>query len=239
VSTTSARRTRDPRPRRGRRLRRLVLAAGAGWWLVRLAGRSGVSDADVARALPGDDLLRDAPWAVDRAAILDATPDRVWPWLVQLGKQRGGWYLPGWLEAWLPAGWRGARDLLPSFGSIVAGDVIPDYGPAPAYFQAVAVDAPHALVYVSFRGPITLQDWPPVGTIRDDVLALTWALVLEPVGATRSRLHIRLRANRPRSGSLAAWPIRIAGGLVDWLTIALLFPGLNERVRAPASEGAG
>ena len=225
-------RSRGLRRRRGPRLRRIVLAAGIGWWLVRLAGRSGVSDADVARELPGDDLLPDAPWAVDRAAMLDAPPAAVWPWLVQMGKARGGWYMPSWLEAWLPAGWRGARQLLPEFGSVAVGDVIPDYGPAPAFFQAVAVHPPSALVYVSFRGAdLTLADWPPVGTVRDDVLALTWALVLEPMGTGQSRLHIRLRANRPRPGTLAAWPVRIGGGVVDWLTIALLFPGLNERVR--------
>lgn len=220
---------RNGQPRWARWLFLAALVAAA----VRLSGRSGVTDDEVALALPGDELLPDPAWVVDRATTLDAPPERVWPWLVQLGRRRGGWYMPAWAEDRLPPGWRGARELIPAFGAVAVGDVIPDYGPEPAFFQALHVAPNRALAYVSFRGGgLTLEDWPPVGGWRDDAMGLVWALVLTPVdGGRRTRFHVRLRSNRPAAGSPWAWPVRIGGGLFDWLTIELLFRGLAERVR--------
>lgn len=219
---------RDRGPRLGRWLLLAALAAGA----YRRSGRSGVTDAEVARALPGDELLPDAAWVVDRAATLDAPPERVWPWLVQMGRRRGGWYMPRRVEDRLPAGWRGTRELIPAHGTVAVGDIIPDYGPEPAYFQAVRVEPGRALVYVSFRGGgLSVADWPPVGGWLDDAMGIVWALILTPVdGGRRTRLHIRLRANRPSSDSPWRLPVRVVGGLFDWLTINLLFRGLAERV---------
>ena len=49
--------------------------------------------AEAAARLPGDDLV-DANVVMDRATTLPGTAEDVWPWLVQLGKGRAGWYLP-------------------------------------------------------------------------------------------------------------------------------------------------
>src|SRR5579862_2507543 len=48
--------------------------------------------------LPGDHLIPDADVVLDRRARLTATPEQVWPWLVQLGKGRAGWYMSRRLE---------------------------------------------------------------------------------------------------------------------------------------------
>jgi hypothetical protein len=50
-------------------------------------------------ALPGDERLPAAPLIMDRQARLPAPPERVWPWLLQLGKGRAGWYLPADLSS--------------------------------------------------------------------------------------------------------------------------------------------
>ena len=75
-----------------------LVTAGAGGLtaaLVRAGRRSGVTRAELDRALPGDDLVPGARVLMDRAATLPAPPELVWPWLVQLGRERAGWYLPG------------------------------------------------------------------------------------------------------------------------------------------------
>ena len=79
-------------------VRRLILlvpllgAAGVG--AARLGRRSGVTDDEVAASLPGDAIVPDARVVIDRATTLAAPPERVWPWIVQLGKRRAGWYFP-------------------------------------------------------------------------------------------------------------------------------------------------
>jgi hypothetical protein len=42
--------------------------------------------------MPGDALVRDAQFIATRAITIDAPPEAVWPWLVQVGCLRAGWY---------------------------------------------------------------------------------------------------------------------------------------------------
>lgn len=56
--------------------------------------RWGASDADLQRAMPGD--LSGSRWT--RATLIKAAPEQIWPWLVQFGQGRGGWYSYDWLE---------------------------------------------------------------------------------------------------------------------------------------------
>jgi hypothetical protein len=57
---------------------------------------------DVARGLPGDDLIPRPDVVMDRAFDLPAPSEEVWPWFVQLGKKRAGWYLPRNVERFSP-----------------------------------------------------------------------------------------------------------------------------------------
>lgn len=163
--------------------------------------------------LPGDDLVA-ADVVMDRAFTLNASPDQVWPWLVQLGKQRAGWYLPHSIERWLPR--RALRHLEPRWQELAIGDVIPDYGGKNATFTVAAMEAERLLLYRSRRGR----------------LEFSWAIVLTPVrSATRVQLRLRLGPVRRR------WLAEYGGGLLDWLTIAGLAAGLQERVSAvPVSD---
>jgi hypothetical protein len=146
--------------------------------LLHLPTRSGVSDAEVALALPGDEVVPDATDVIDRATTLPAPPEAVWPWLVQLGKGRAGWYFPRRIGVLLPR--RGLRHIDPNLQHVAVGDDIADWGPGDPVFRAAVVDAPHALVWHSLRDRDNSHRWPtdPSGP---RVLALTWALALRPV----------------------------------------------------------
>ena len=197
--------------------------------LRRLAQASGVSDHDRAKALPGDDLIDDVGLVVDRAMLLPAAPDVVWPWLLQLGKGRAGWYLPRPTERLVPPGRRAARSIRADLQQLHVGDDIDDWGPGDPVFRAVVVDAPHALVYLSLRDRDRGWRWPTEHAMSSPrVLALSWALVLEPVGEHASRLHIRLRVRRGKRA--LPGPLAVAGGLFDYATIELLRRGLVERL---------
>lgn len=161
------------------------------------------------RRLPGDDLVA-ADVVMDRAFTVEASPAEVWPWLVQLGKGRAGWYLPRRVERLLPPGRRAVRDVVTQWQALHVGEVVPDYGGREACFEVSEVEAPHHLVYTSRRG-------------RTD---LSWALVLEEVDAAGCRVQARLRLGPVRR----PWLAGSLGEVVDVLTVAGMASGLRERV---------
>jgi uncharacterized protein YndB with AHSA1/START domain len=162
---------------------------------------------------------------MDRATTLPAPPEQVWPWLVQLGKQRAGWYLPARLETLVPPRRRGLRTIDPRWQGLAPGDVIPDWGGADAQFEVVTVDPPHALVHRSTR--------PRPGR---EPLELSWALVLTAAPPDRTRLHLRLRINA--LGRRAPALVTTVGGLIDEATVRPMFAGLAERVATPRRAAA-
>ena len=217
-----------------------ALAAGA-VMLARVARRSGVTPADLARRLPGDELVADADLVVDRATALQACPADVWPWIVQLGKGRGGWYMPASLEWLIPdPAKRGARTIVPELQALEVGAEVPDWGPGAPVFLVEVLDPPCALVYRSLRQRSKGWTWPQTERpLPPDAMAFSWALIIEDAGQDRSRLHVRLRAT---SGRGRISPLfRFGGGLVDYATLVVLFAGLRERLAqaAPSTWSAG
>lgn len=164
---------------------------------------------EIATTLPGDELVAPADVVMDRACTLAATPEVVWPWLVQLGKRRAGWYLPSVVERAIPHSRRGLRRVDPALQRLAVGDVIPDWGGREASFTVAVLDPPRALVHRDVRGRTHLS----------------WALVLSPTEAG-TRLHLRLRLAPVRHVRLA----ETLGGLVDAVTVVGLAAGLRERV---------
>lgn len=163
--------------------------------------------------LPGDEVVPEAELVMDRFASLPRPPAAVWPWLLQLGKGRAGWYLPRRLERLTPRRNRALRVIEPRYQQVAVGDRVADYG-RDGWFEACVVDPPHALVWRSERG-------------RD--LRLTWALVLEPVGAQDSVLKVRLRVNR-RLGRSAPALVGWGAELFDRITVRIMIAGLRERL---------
>jgi len=171
---------------------------------------------EVAAGLPGDELVPEAQLAFDRAFDLPAPPAAVWPWLVQLGRGRAGWYLPGAVERLVPSGRRALRRIEPGLQHLTPGQVIADWGGRDATLEVVAHRAPEGdqpgiAVYRSTRG-----------TAR-----FSWTLLLRPTPAG-SRVHSRFRMAGVRRRRLAEF----GGGALDLLTIAGLAAGLRERVGA-------
>jgi hypothetical protein len=164
---------------------------------------------EVAAPLPGDDLVPHPMVVMDRAFMLPAPPEAVWPWLVQLGKRRAGWYLPRSVERWLPPSRRSLRHLDPRWQGLAVGDVIPDWGGRDETFVVALLDPPRSLVHTSRRG-------------HTDV---SWALCLADHDGG-SRLQLRLRLGPVRHPRL----VGTLGEAVDWLTVRGLAGGLAERV---------
>ncbi|SDP01467.1 Polyketide cyclase / dehydrase and lipid transport [Klenkia soli] len=172
-----------------------------------------------AAGLPGDDVVPDADVVMDTAFDLPAPPAAVWPWFVQLGKRRGGYYLPRWVEAVTPRARRGLRHLDDDLLGLQVGDTIPDWGGREATFTAHEMTPPHTLVHRSTR----------------DHVRLSWAIVLRAQGpGTRVQLRLRLAGVRHRTTA------RVLGGAADRLTVEGLAVGLRERLTsASGTDPAG
>ncbi|HET6875747.1 MAG TPA: hypothetical protein VFH70_13255 [Acidimicrobiales bacterium] len=79
--------------------------------------------------LPGDEIIEEVMTHRTRAVTIDAPPEAVWPWLVQMGEARGGWYSYDWIENWLffgtvhrADGRRSATRIHPEFQDLQVGD---------------------------------------------------------------------------------------------------------------------
>jgi hypothetical protein len=171
------------------------------------------SPEDVARTLPGDDLVRRPDVVMDRAFDLPASPDEVWPWFVQLGKKRAGWYLPHSVERFVPPSRRALRRIEPALQQLRVGSVIPDWGGRHETFEVAIIEPPHALVHTTQRGR-TLGSWAIVLTAYDEGAATHVQLRLRLAPVKRIRLAMT------------------AGELLDASTIAGLAAGLRERLAA-------
>ena len=166
-----------------------AVALTAGFLLVWFALRPwytrwGATDFELRRALPGDELLPVAHPLSQRtkAVTIDAPPERVWPWLMQLGQGRGGFYSYEWVENLLGMEIYNADKLMPVWQNLQVGDLVrmgPDGKAPPPYIVAQIV--PWRALVLGHRNQ--------QGGWHD-----TYAFVLEPAGAGATRLIHRSRA---------------------------------------------
>jgi hypothetical protein len=130
--------------------------------------------------LPGDDLEPNARYVTTRAVSIDAPPERIWPWLVQMGQDRGGFYTHNWVERLLRSGIPDVREVHEEWQTLTVGDLMRtnhDIGGKPMGWPVAIVDPPRSLVVRSKNMP-----------------AGSYAFVLRPIGADRTRLLVRDRA---------------------------------------------
>ena len=86
--------------------------------------RWGATDEEVAAVLPGDDLIEEPADQITRAITIDAPPDEVWPWVVQIGADRGGFYSYDWLENLFGLGIHSADRIVPEWQERQVGDLV-------------------------------------------------------------------------------------------------------------------
>ena len=156
----------------------------------------GATPDEATRVLPGDDLVADA-YRTTHAVTIARPPGEVWPWLVQMGYQRGGWYSYDRLERAVGIGdfaeGGSARRIVPQLQSLSLGDTVALS--ATGRFTVVGLDPARSLVLRIPMDPLTGGAASAQSRV---VLDWTWAFVLEPIDQG-CRLLIRVRGDlRPR-----------------------------------------
>ena len=136
--------------------------------------RWGATDAEVHGPMPGDEVVRRAQFTATRAISIDAPPERVWPWIVQLGYGRAGFYTYDVIDN---AGQWSAERILEEWQHPAAGDLMPmfkDVGGLAIAYTVTAFETNEWMVWVHRPHPTERPDstW-------------TWRLDITPGGGTR------------------------------------------------------
>jgi hypothetical protein len=153
------------------------------------------------RPLLGDDLLPDATAQVTHGITIAATPERIWPWLLQLGCRRAGYYSWDVLDN---GGRRSAREIHPELQTIHVGDVLPATPKGRDGFEVLAIEDNRALVLGGLFDPEAKTQLPFRAARPEKFWQVTWSFSLERLDARHTRLHVRGRAAFPASGRLHA-----------------------------------
>lgn len=141
----------------------------------------GATPLEMGEPAPGEEWLADPRITSTMAVTIDATPDTVWPWLLQLGVGRGGFYSYAWLENLFGCGVRNVAEIVPSLQTLKEGDAIRLHPRAPAL--RVTLLAPGRV--------LALEGWifhlKPVGR-QTRLISRTYAPPKRPRAALAQRL---------------------------------------------------
>ena len=182
----------------------------------------GATGGEPMEVLPGDDLLPAADLVATRAATIEDTPDRVWPWVAQLGQGRGGFYSYDRLENLVGCEIESADRIHPEWQHVAVGD---PFRLHPKVALVVAeVDPGHSLV-VDGRAR-TGEPAPPYD--------FTWAFVVRRYPGLRTRLIVRERYGYTTPASrLVVEPLTAGSALMT----RKMLHGIRHRVEAARADG--
>jgi hypothetical protein len=179
-----------------------AVAAAAESGLIHLGRTYGSAHEERAAQLPGDDLVADGAVQTDHAVTIDAPPSAVWPWLVQMGWGRGGWYTAPWVDRLLfPANGPSAERIEPDLQHVEVGTFIPDGPPETECGLTVVRLEPERTLVLRSNSHL------PLGWREHAQLDWTWAFTLTPLdGGRRTRFHFRSRwVTHPWWLTLSGW----------------------------------
>ena len=195
----------------GRLVVALVIALAAYMFVYRPHQlRWGATHEEVARSMPGDEIQPRPIFNATRAVTISAPPEQVWPWLVQIGYKRAGWYGYDWVDN---AGIASAKRIMPEWQHIQVGDTVPIW--EGINFRVVACEPNRYVVWQSASG-------------RDSMV-----LALYPVDEAHTRLVWRIH-NAPYLWMSGYIVVQLFTDLADVIAVRENLLGIKRRAeRAP------
>ena len=144
--------------------------------------------------MPGDECVEGPIVSTTHEISLSVSPSAIWPWLLQMGSGRAGWYSWDWIDN---LGRKSAEHILPQYQSLQVGDIVPGYPGATRMFVVRQI---RSASYLVLAVP---------GTERSDFA--TWALELSEGAPGETILRARLRL-----GAVAIGPVPLPSWLIAW-----------------------
>jgi hypothetical protein len=179
--------------------------------------RWGATDDEVRRAMPGDELVARPTFNATRAVTVEAPASMIWPWIVQSGFGKAGWYTYDLLDNF---GRPSARHIIPEFQHLQAGDLVPMYqgigAPEGVGLKVKAVEPEQWVLWWDDRTQDT-----------------TWTWALEPVDQRQTRLitRVRMRYRWTKPSILFSLLVEFA----DLVMMRKCLLGIKQRAESPAA----
>jgi hypothetical protein len=193
----------------------VILTLAVLYWfpLRRWFARWGTTPEDVNRIMAGDAVIFKPTHSATHAVTVDAPPEDIWPWVVQMGYRRGGLYSYDWLDRLFGFLDRPSADrILPEFQHLAVGDKI---GLGPREELTVAALDPHQALVLSYQAHGF--EW-------------VWQFGLYPLDENRTRLVTR--GTERYSNTVGAWLfMRVMEPAAFVMTRRMLL-GLKQRAEA-------
>jgi hypothetical protein len=208
----------------------------------------GVDPVETESPLPGDELIADPTATETRGVTIDAPVSQVWPWLVQMGFGRAGWYSFDSMDR----RYKSADAILPEFQELQPGEILPIY--QGGGFEVRTVEPQNALVLFTDTAKMEEQA-KDAGLVTEEQLeeaqgnrgemgrgsypdfSASWAFILKPTDDGRTRLVERFRVKA--QGNMPANAVMqelMSTGMVLMARKQML--GIKERAERPQLSGS-
>ena len=208
-----------------------LLAAAAGAYALGVRPRLlrwGATRDELEQPYPGADLVPGGRRGATMAVTIDAPPSRVWPWLVQMGCDRGGWYSWDRLDN---GGTPSAEVIHPEWQRLSIGDHLAATPDGRFWFVVAALEPER---FLALRAAIDLQSgrpFDPAGPRPATYVDAVWAFRLEELSGARARLVVSGYASA-RRGLVQRLVDLLFWEPAHWIMQARQFSNLKRRAEA-------
>jgi hypothetical protein len=156
--------------------------------------RWGTTPAEVTATLPGDDLFPVYTGQATHAITIHASPQQVWPWLMQIGQDRSGFYSYTIFENMFGADMPKVEHLVPDWKPRAVGETV--WFATPKRFGGQGKMIPAIVEPNRAFAMVSPNDWQRLqagGRVQEGM----WTFTLEPLGDGQTRLIARVRGGMP------------------------------------------
>lgn len=205
------------------------LAAAAAWYYRAVVRpwheRWGASDEEVHAVLPGDELVAEPATQTTRGISVNATPEHVWPWVVQLGADRAGFYSYDRLENLFGLGIHSADAVVAEWQQRAVGDLVYANAAGTGGWYVMQV-VPEEVLVLKMANVAKNQ---PAGRDEGVRWEFLWTFAVRDAGDGTTRLLIRERVG---FGSQATRLMMAPVGLVSFVMTQKTMRGIKARAEA-------
>ena len=193
--------------------------------------RWGTTEDEVRGHFPGADIIHGGKRTATMAVTIDAPPSRVWPWLVQMGCDRAGWYSWDRLDN---AGRQSARRVHPAWQSLSVGQHLSSVPSGDHWFEVAALE-PERFLGLRATFSLTGRQLAPAARRPHSFTDSLWAFQLKELPGGRTRLIVSgYSVSRPRL--LFALANLLFWEPAHWVMQTRQFTNLKQRAEGALRE---